>query len=196
MRLRTFYVKSYRSIIEATLEDIQKYCAIVGPNNSGKSNLLRAIYIALSIALEGDFKRTRRSRQFYYTYSGEGYRWETDIPVTLRDVKDASTVFKLTFEFNDAEKAEFKEKFGIALSKSLQMKFQLFEARTEYNIIMPGRAKRPMEEKMREIGLFIRSKLDYEYIPCVRSTDLTAEYFARLLNKEFSTIENNPIYQE
>ena len=27
MRLRTFYVKSYRSIIEATLEDIQKYCA-------------------------------------------------------------------------------------------------------------------------------------------------------------------------
>lgn len=196
MRLRTFYVKSYRSIIEATLEDIQKYCAIVGPNNSGKSNLLRAIYIALSIALEGDFRRTRRSRQFYYTYSGEGYRWETDIPVTLRDVKDASTVFKLTFEFNDAEKAEFKEKFGIALSKSLQMKFQLFETRTEYNIIMPGRAKKPMEEKMREIGLFIRSKLDYEYIPCVRSTDLTAEYFARLLNKEFSTIENNPIYQE
>ncbi len=51
MKLRTFYVKSYRSIIEATLEDIQKYCAIVGPNNSGKSNLLRAIYIALSIAL-------------------------------------------------------------------------------------------------------------------------------------------------
>ena len=196
MRLRTFYVKSYRSIIEATLEDIQKYCAIVGPNNSGKSNLLRAIYIALSIALEGDFRRTRRSRQFYYTYSGEGYRWETDIPVTLRDIKDASTVFKLTFEFNDAEKTEFKEKFGIALSKSLQMKFQLFETRTEYNIIMPGRAKKPMEEKMREIGLFIRSKLDYEYIPCVRSTDLTAEYFARLLNKEFGTIENNPIYQE
>ena len=114
MRLRTFYVKSYRSIIEATLEDIQKYCAIVGPNNSGKSNLLRAIYIALSIALEGDFQRTRRSRQFYYTYSGEGYRWETDIPVTLRDVKDASTVFKLTFEFNDAEKAaaaEFSAKY-------------------------------------------------------------------------------------
>ena len=82
-----------------------------------------------------------------HTYSGEGYRWETDIPVTLRDIKDASTVFKLTFEFNDAEKAEFKEKFGIALSKSLQMKFQLFETRTEYNIIMPGRAKKLMEEK-------------------------------------------------
>lgn len=196
MRLRTFYVKSYRSITEATLDNIQKYCAIVGPNNSGKSNLLSAIYIALSIALEGDFRRTRRSRQFNYTYSGEGYRWKTDIPVALRDVKDASTIFKLTFDFNDTEKAEFKEKFGIALTKSLQMKFQLFETRTEYNIIMPGRAKKPMEEKMREIGLFIRSKLDYEYIPCVRSTYLTAEYFARLLNKEFRTIESDPTYQE
>lgn len=196
MRLRTFYVKSYRSIMEATLEDIQEYCAIVGPNNSGKSNLLRAIYIALSIALEGDFRRTRRSRQFYYAYNGEDYRWETDIPVILKDVKDASTIFKLTFEFNDEEKTEFKKEFGITLSKSLQMKFQLFRNRTEYNIIMPGRAKKPMEEKIREIGLFIRSKLDYEYIPCVRSTDLTAEYFARLLNKEFKTIESNPVYQE
>lgn len=196
MRLRTFYVKSYRSIMEATLEDIQEYCAIVGPNNSGKSNLLRAIYIALSIALEGDFRRTRSSRQFYYAYNGEDYRWETDIPVILKDVKDASTIFKLTFEFNDEEKTEFKKEFGITLSKSLQMKFQLFRNRTEYNIIMPGRAKKPMEEKIREIGLFIRSKLDYEYIPCVRSTDLTAEYFARLLNKEFKTIESNPVYQE
>lgn len=196
MRLRTFYVKSYRSIVEATLEDLQKYCAIVGPNNSGKSNLLRAIYIALSIALEGDFRRTRRSRQFAYAYSGEGYRWETDIPVTLKDVKNASTTFKLTFEFDDDEKTEFKKKFGINLSKSLQMKFQLFESKTEYNIIMPGRAKKPMEEKMQEIGLFIRSKLDYEYIPCVRATDLTAEYFARLLNKEFKKIEDSPIYQD
>lgn len=64
MRLRTFYVKSYRSIIEATLEDIQKYCAIVGPNNSGKSNLLRAIYIALSIALEVIFEEPEEVDSF------------------------------------------------------------------------------------------------------------------------------------
>lgn len=43
MRLRKFYVKSYRSIVEATLDDIQPYCVIVGPNNAGKPNLLHAI---------------------------------------------------------------------------------------------------------------------------------------------------------
>ena len=120
MRLRTFYVKSYRSIIEATLEDIQKYCAIVGPNNSGKSNLLRAIYIALSIALEGDFKRTRRSRQFYYTYSGEGYRWETDIPVTLRDVKDASTVFKLLLNLMMQKKRSLKRSLELLYRRAFK----------------------------------------------------------------------------
>lgn len=196
MKLRTFYVKSYRSIIEATLDNLQQYSVIVGPNNSGKSNLLRAIYISLSIALEGDFQRARRNRQYSYAYRGENYYWKRDIPVSLKDDKNASTTFKLTFEFDDEEKADFKKQFGISLSKSLQMKFQLFSNRTEYNIIMPGRAKRPMEEKMQEIGLFIRSKLEYEYIPCVRSTDLTAEYFAKLLNKEMKQIETNPVYQE
>lgn len=196
MKLRTFYVKSYRSIVEATLDNLQQYSVIVGPNNSGKSNLLRAIYISLSIALDGDFQRARRNRQYSYAYRGENYNWSRDIPVSLKNDKAASTTFKLTFEFNDEEKADFKNQFGINLSKSLQMKFELFYDRTEYNIIMPGRAKKPMEEKMQEIGLFIRSKLDYEYIPCVRSTDLTAEYFSKLLNKELKQIETNPIYQE
>lgn len=195
MRLRTFYVKSYRSIVEATLEDIQNYSVIVGPNNAGKSNLLRAIFVSLSIALEGDFQRSRRNRQYSYAYSGEQYSWERDIPVSLRDDDSASTVFKLTFEFSENEKQEFKTKFGINLSKSIQMKFQLFKRSTEYNIIMPGRAKRPMEEKMREIGLFIRSKLDYEYIPCLRSTEFTAEYFSRLLNKEFRQLEEQDAYK-
>ena len=64
MKLRTFYVRSYRSIVEATLDNLQQYSVIVGPNNSGKSNLLRAIYISLSIALDGDFQRARRNRQY------------------------------------------------------------------------------------------------------------------------------------
>lgn len=196
MRLRKFYVKSYRSIVEATLDDIQPYCVIVGPNNAGKSNLLRAIYVSLSIALEGDFQRVRRRSQYSYAYSGEDYNWNRDIPASLKDDEKASTVFKLTFDFSEEEKIEFKEKFGINLSKSLQMKFQLFVRTTEYNIIMPGRAKRPMEEKIQEIGMFIRSKLDFEYIPCVRSTEFTAEYFSRLLIKELSQLEENPEYQQ
>lgn len=196
MRLRSFYVKSYRSIAEASLDDVRQYSVIVGPNNSGKSNLLRAIYIALTIALEGDFERTRANRQYLYAYRGERYIWDQDIPVLIKNDKNASTTFKLTFEFNDEEKADFKGKFGINLSKSLQMKFQLFANKTEYNIIMPGRAKKPMEAKMQEIGLFIRGKLAYEYIPCVRSTELTAEYFSELLYKELRQIEANPVYQE
>lgn len=195
MKLRTFYVKSYRSITEATLDNIQNYGVFVGPNNAGKSNLLRAIYISLSIALEGDFQRARRNRQYSYAYRGENYNWERDIPVNLRENKGASTTFKLTFEFSDEEKADFWQKFNINLTKSLQMKFQLFSNRTEYNIIMPGRAKKPMEEKMQDIGLFIRSKLDYEYIPCVRSSELTNEYFSRLLSKEFRQLDGNEEYQ-
>ena len=47
MQLRTFYVKSYRSIVEGTIQNIGDYSVIVGPNNSGKSNLLRAVLVSL-----------------------------------------------------------------------------------------------------------------------------------------------------
>ena len=196
MRLRTFYVKSYRSITEATLEDIGEYCVIVGPNNAGKSNLLRAINVALSIALEGDFQKSRRKRQYTFMYNGEVYNWERDIPRASFENERASTVFKLTFEFSAPEKEEFKREFGIRLSKSLQMKFELFRTRTEYNIIMPGSAKAPMEAKIREIGQFIQKKLDYQYIPCVRSNEFTSEYFTRLLMRELQQLNENDEYQQ
>lgn len=196
MQLRTFYVKSYRSIVEGTIQNIGDYCVIVGPNNSGKSNLLRAVLVSLAIALDGDFKRSRRNRQYSYTYTGDDYNWIRDIPASLRDEERASTIFKLTFEFSEVDREEFKKEFGINLSKSLQMKFELFKDKTEYNIIMPGKAKKPMEAKMREIGLFIRGKLDYQYIPCVRSSEFTADYFQKLLMKELTQLEKNPTYIE
>lgn len=66
MRLRSFYVKSYRSIDEAKIDAIQQYCVIAGPNNSGKSNLLRALYIALSLASNGNFERRKRRPPYIY----------------------------------------------------------------------------------------------------------------------------------
>lgn len=195
MRLRSFYVKSYRSIDEAKIDDIQQYCVIAGPNNSGKSNLLRALYIALSLASNGNFER-RRKLQYSYIHNMTDYVWKRDIPVSLAKGESASTIFKLTFEFSDDEKNEFRERLGINLSKSLQMKFQLYSNRTEGNIIMPGRAKKQMEKKIREIGFFIQSKLNFEYILCVRPSELTAEYFSRLLDKELRNLESQEEYQK
>nr|WP_319472766.1 AAA family ATPase [uncultured Sphaerochaeta sp.] len=200
MQLSKFIVKNYRSINDATISDITKYCVIVGPNNSGKSNLLRALMIALAVATEGDFQRGIRRRaisSYAYHYEGQSYVWERDIPRSMKNNEDATTVFKLTFNFSEKEKAEFSQKIGINLSKSLQMKFSLGKSRKyEYSIIMPGRAKAPMEKKMAEIGLFIRSKLDYQYIPCVRTSEFTSDYFTQLLSKELQGLESNPEFQE
>lgn len=196
MRLRSFFVKSYRSIVEAKIDNIQQYCVIAGPNNSGKSNLLRALYIALSLASNGNFERRRKKAQYSYIHNITDYVWDRDIPVSLTNKESASTIFKLTFEFSDLEKNEFQHKFGIKLSKSLQMQFQLYRDKTEGKIIMRGRAQKAMEQKIQEIGCFIQSKLNYEYIPCVRPSELTAEYFSRLLDKELRSLERQEEYQK
>ena len=104
MRLRSFFVKSYRSIVEAKIDNIQQYCVIAGPNNSGKSNLLRALYIALSLASNGNFERRRRKSQYSYIHNITDYVWDRDIPVSLTNKESASTIFKLKFEFYYLEK--------------------------------------------------------------------------------------------
>jgi putative ATP-dependent endonuclease of OLD family len=194
MKLKSFYVKNYRSLVEANLKDLNNFCAIVGPNNTGKSNLLRAIMTALSIALNGDFKAVRRRNQFSYLYAGKDFDWTRDIPKSALNDTNASTVFKLTFDFSEADKTEFYDKFKIRLSKSLQMKFELYKNSTEYNIVMPGRAKAPMNARMEEIGLFVREKLDYQYIPCVRTTELTSNYFQHMIEREFDRLYENEEY--
>ena len=196
MKLKNFTVKSYRSIKEAKLTNLQNYCVITGPNNAGKSNLLRAMYVALSIAMNGTFRSIRRNKSSYNLGVGSEYQWEQDIPVSLKNDETSATEFELSFSLSDEEKKDFKAFFGVRLSTDLRMKFTLSKSCSECHIILKGRAKKPLEEKWKDISEFVQRKLAFEYIPCVRSSDFTAEYFSRLITKELEQLESIPEYKE
>jgi putative ATP-dependent endonuclease of the OLD family len=49
MRLKSFTVKNFRSITNAYRLPLRDCAVLVGPNNSGKSNILKAIEMALGI---------------------------------------------------------------------------------------------------------------------------------------------------
>ena len=53
MRLVSFTVEKYRSITNAKKIGIDKSVTLVGPNNEGKSNLLRALVAAMNILTKG-----------------------------------------------------------------------------------------------------------------------------------------------
>ena len=51
MRIARVHIESYRSIKELDFEP-GIYCVVIGENNSGKSNILRALSIALGESWE------------------------------------------------------------------------------------------------------------------------------------------------
>lgn len=58
MRLVGFSVKSYRSIVNTERIQLSNKTVIVGPNNEGKSNLLRALILGMN-TLMGRLSRYR-----------------------------------------------------------------------------------------------------------------------------------------
>ena len=69
MRLAGFEVERFRSIADPVSVEVSgQFLALSGPNNSGKSNLLRALNLLLNDETE----------------PGEGYSWQRDFPVPLQ----------------------------------------------------------------------------------------------------------------
>ena len=65
MKLKSFTVQKYRSIIAAKRIPVGRKTVLVGPNNEGKSNILRALITAMNL-----LTRWRQGSALYLEYKG------------------------------------------------------------------------------------------------------------------------------
>src|SRR5215210_1814799 len=49
MRIKKIHIRNFKSLVDFELEDLKPFCAFVGPNASGKSNIFEALEFANSI---------------------------------------------------------------------------------------------------------------------------------------------------
>ena len=86
MKLVAFSVRNYRSIVEAYKLSLGNYTVLVGPNNEGKSNIVKAIALSLSVLTKAlAYRRTRRAPARYYRSGFRfDYDWPRDFPVSLQ----------------------------------------------------------------------------------------------------------------
>jgi AAA15 family ATPase/GTPase len=87
MNLVSFTVRNYRSITKAYKLPLGNFSVLVGPNNEGKSNILRAIVTSLYILSDYSddltrrrFNRSIRIRRSRTLRERFAYDWETDFP--------------------------------------------------------------------------------------------------------------------
>jgi len=108
MRLKSFSVKNYRSITRTERIALGPCTVLVGPNNEGKSNILRALVLGMRI-LTRERQTTYLGRKQIISYRYRGYDWKRDYPINLQEKHtDGKTELIIEFEPTALELEEFK----------------------------------------------------------------------------------------
>ncbi|MBI5938091.1 MAG: AAA family ATPase [Betaproteobacteria bacterium] len=171
---------------------------LVGPNNEGKSNVLKAIAIALGLLSRSRYFKSQR--QVRYRYGDEDdvtYRWDRDFPLALQSAQpDGRSEFVLEFELNGIEKRDFKAATKINLATNLKLKLSLGREDAKLELLLQGKAKQKVGPDLEQVARFVGEKLDIQYIPAIRPSALAESVVDDLLARELSQLEENPEYRE
>ena len=83
MKLASFSVINYRSITNARKIQTNNMTVLVGKNNEGKSNILRALTLAMDIMKM--YSVNPRMLMAANRYLRGKYSWERDYPIALQE---------------------------------------------------------------------------------------------------------------
>ena len=206
MKLVSFTVEKYRSIIKARKIAVSSRTTLVGPNNEGKSNILKALVAAMSILVRqsyianphlrpvGSNPRTMLSRGS--VSRRDIYDWDRDFPLSLRKTKrQPITKITLEFELTPEEVADFKALINSNLNGTLPIQVRFSPDDIELNVAKQGRGSKTLNRKKRQIARFISDRVDFHYIPAVRTAQNAKDVVDNLMERELRGLEFDPDYQ-
>lgn len=197
MRLASFTVRNFRSITDAYKLPLRDFAVLVGPNNEGKSNVLKAIVIALGLLSRSRYFKSHR--QVRYRYGDEedvSYRWDRDYPLSLQSTQsDGRSEFVLEFELGGLEQQDFRAATKINLASNLKLKLSLGREDAKLELLLQGKAKQKFGSNLEQVARFIGEKLDIQYIPAIRPAALAESVVDDLLARELAQLEENMEYK-
>lgn len=197
MKLVTFSVTNFRSITQAYKIPFNDITILIGKNNEGKSNLLKALNVGMNIL---DFHSQKRILK----YGGIGYRnrehifkWDRDFPISLQKSKYSNSIFRLEFELNQSELIEFKNEIKSNLNGSLPIEIKIGKDHIPIiKVVKRGKGTKTLNLKSKKIAEYIGNKIQFNYIPAVRTDKESMEVIDSMLNKELLAIESDEKYIE
>ena len=198
MKLVSFAVGDYRSITKTSRLSIRdSITTLIGPNNEGKSNVLRAMVTALEIASRFD-EYTYRGGRLMRGIQGERlYRWETDYPIALQPSKpDGLSEFDIEFQLDAVEIAAFKSDVGSNLNGTLPVRIGIGATTTTFTVPKKGPGAAKLADKAAKIGRFIARRIDFQYIPAVRPASAATNVVESIVSRELQLLADDPEYQQ
>ena len=200
MKITAFDVKRFRSIRTAQF-NLHDTTVLLGPNNEGKSNILRAMVLGMR-ELQS-FRRRRRvfgiQRQRLMAPAGSqsySYSWEKDFPLHLRDTGPQTTVLEFAFELDPEEIKAFNGEIGSRINGDLRVSLT-FDRRNQVGFrVIKQKVGNKLTRKLEDIARFIGSRISVTYVPSIRTAEEASEVVSRLVADELQILEEDPKYQE
>lgn len=198
MRLSSFSVINYRSITNARKIQTNNMTVLVGKNNEGKSNILRALTLAMDVMkMYSSAPRNSRLSSNYLQRRIGGYNWERDYPLSLQERHpNGSSSIELDFELNPDDISAIRGLTSIRLSGHIPVRISINNSVVKIGIPKRGTpAFSNMENKLKIIE-YVCSKIDFNFIPAVRTEHDALRVVESLIEKQLSTLDENPEYME
>lgn len=206
MNLETFSVANFRSI--ATTQKLRtgsRITTLIGPNNEGKSNILRALASALK-AIPRYSRRGRVSLRIERNEDGiklptyaafrDDYDWERDFPVSLQDDQENGTsIFDLEFSITDKERSSLSKNVSVSFTGNLAVRLVVGRANSVYTAIDTYNNNYFSQKDAFVISMFIGSGFNCQYIPAIRTAESAQGIVNDIVDQEFSVIEYSAPYR-
>jgi len=199
MRLVNFSVTNFRSITAAHKVPISDTTILIGRNNEGKSNVLKALSFAMIAMLEHAAREKRGRLIRGATYKREGnYFWERDFPIALQRKKGArQSIFRLEFELSEHKVDEFKKEIGSSLNGTLPVEIRIGEDnKPVIKVAKKGRGSKTLNSKSGRIADFIGHRIFFNYIAAIRTDREALSVISDMLVQELRVLEFDEAYQK
>lgn len=215
MRLSEFSVRNYRSITNQARVELHDQTTLVGPNNEGKSNLLRAMALGMEliegwgrtplayhrrsdVGLPASMLRSRaRARGSRLAVARDQFwEWERDYPLTKQGTPGTQpTLLRLRFSLTSEENEEFQKATGVKCNGDLPVELRLNKERVTLGIVKQGRGAASYQAKAREISGFIADRIEFVYVPAVRTSDQARLLVDDLVKERIGELIRSDEYQ-
>ena len=204
MKLVSFSLQNYRSIQKAEKIPLGSMTILVGPNNEGKSNILRGIVAGVEMLTMPPSRMVLRSRgaiaseRVVTTTHRELYDWERDFPIALQERRpNGRTIFDFEFELSPAEVDQFKQDVKSNLNGLLPIRLSLGHAvEASFEVRKQGRGATSLSKKRAAIARFVANHLNLRDIPSVRTASAAMQLVDEMVSRELRVLESTQEYRK
>ena len=195
MRLASFTVTNFRSITRARKINMGPITVLIGPNNEGKSNIVRALAIGLAVLEKIDRYAVLHAQILHAPHSDDPtktFAWARDYPVHRQErFPGGQTKIQLEFELTDSELSDFQERTGSRINRRLPIEIALGDNTLGVTVLKQGPHSKKINRQVTRIAAFVCQRLVFQIIPAVRTADSARDIVNRIVARELGELEHD-----